>query len=335
MDRFEKILDIEKRYRRKADGIFERYKKEESEMRKRLSPEAFRNEWFLGRWVQYAGNFRAETEAAVGKVNDIFQELRDELQKWMVKPVEPGVLETLHCVRDFGLRLSLQELKIIESGINGYLGKKIFASIVKDSGFNTRCINIDELLSTLDTAQSIVESRIRSYAGKGGNEGFPGRDLIEHKIINGVDMGEYSLPELAMASVEPRSNDLDYVKKIFEKAKAPITYVLSEKEAGDIAKKLDPLIDRWGDINTKGADKVREEIPDIVSRLDSMPDDYEHKETFKKYFLLNYAGAKNHPETERVKESESIIDESSSLGQAKEYADRRGAVNMDILDQFK
>ncbi|MCI8724680.1 MAG: hypothetical protein HFG66_00875 [Hungatella sp.] len=335
MDRFEKVLEIEKKYRRNADRIFEKYRKEESEMRKRLSPEAFRNEFVLGRWVQIAGNFRVETDITVKKISEVFQESREELREWMVKPVEPGVLETLRCIRDFGLRLSLQELRVIELGISSsYMGKKIFESIVKDSGFNTRCINIDELLSTLDTAQSIVELRIRSYAGKGGNEGFPGRDLIEHKIINGVDMGEYSLPELAMASVEPRSNDLDYVKKLFEKAKAPISYVLSEKEAEDIAKKLDPLIDRWGDINTKGADKVREEIPDIVSRLDSMPDDYEHKEAFKKYFLLNYAGAKSQPEINSAKESESIIEESSSLEQAKEYADRRGTVNMDILNQF-
>lgn len=335
MDRFEKILEIEKQFRKKADGIFANYKKEETEARKRLSPESFQSEFVLGRWVSYAGSFRSETDITVRRVNEIFQELRDELRAWMIKPVEPGVLEVLRCIREFGIRLSLQELKVIEPEINNsYLGKKAFLSIAKDNGFSTKCINIDELLSTLDTAQSIVESRIRSYAGKGGNEGFPGRDLIEHKIINGVDMGEYSLPELAMASVEPRSNDLDYVKKLFEKAKAPISYVLSEKEAEDIAKKLDPLIDRWGDINTKGADKVREEIPDIVSRLDSMPDDYEHKEAFKKYFLLNYAGAKSQPEINSAKESESIIEESSSLEQAKEYADRRGTVNMDILNQF-
>ena len=61
---------------------------------------------------------------------------------------------------------------------------------------------------------------------------------------------------------------------------------------------------------------------------------YEHKEAFKKYFLLNYAGAKSQPEINSAKESESIIEESSSLEQAKEYADRRGTVNMDILNQF-
>lgn len=335
MDRFEKILEIEKQFRKKADGIFANYKKEETEARKRLSPESFQSEFVLGRWVSYAGSFRSETDITVRRVNEIFQELRDELKAWMIKPVEPGVLEVLRCIREFGIRLSLQELKVIEPEINNsYLGKKTFLSIAKDNGFSTKCINIDELLSTLDTAQSIIESRIYSYAGKGGNEGFPGRDLIEHKIINGVDMGEYSLPELAMASVEPKSNDLDYVKNLWIKMRAPMTYILTEEEAKSIAKKLDPLVDRWGDVDTKGAEKVREEMPDIISRLDSMPDDYEHKETFRKYFLLNHAGSKNQSESENKKEPESSLVASPSIKQAKEYAERHGTVNMDILNQF-
>ncbi len=332
MDRFEKILEIEKQFRKKADGIFANYKKEETEARKRLSPESFQSEFVLGRWVSYAGSFRSETDITVRRVNEIFQELRDELKAWMIKPVEPGVLEVLRCIREFGIRLSLQELKVIEPEINNsYLGKKVFLSIAKDNGFSTKCINIDELLSTLDTAQSVVESRIRSYAG---GEGFPGKDLIDHKIIDGVDWGEYSLPELAMASVEPKSNDLDYVKNLWIKMRAPMTYILTEEEAKSIAKKLDPLVDRWGDVDTKGAEKVREEMPDIISRLDSMPDDYEHKETFRKYFLLNHAGSKNQSESENKKEPESSLVASPSIKQAKEYAERHGTVNMDILNQF-
>lgn len=332
MDRFEKILEIEKQFRKKADGIFANYKKEETEARKRLSPESFQSEFVLGRWVSYAGSFRSETDITVRRVNEIFQELRDELKAWMIKPVEPGVLEVLRCIREFGIRLSLQELKVIEPEINNsYLGKKTFLSIAKDNGFSTKCINIDELLSTLDTAQSVVESRIRSYAG---GEGFPGKDLIDHKIIDGVDWGEYSLPELAMASVEPKSNDLDYVKNLWIKMRAPMTYILTEEEAKSIAKKLDPLVDRWGDVDTKGAEKVREEMPDIISRLDSMPDDYEHKETFRKYFLLNHAGSKNQSESENKKEPESSLVASPSIKQAKEYAERHGTVNMDILNQF-
>lgn len=49
MDRFEKVLEIEKKYRRNADRIFEKYRKEETEARKRLSPESFQSEFVLGR----------------------------------------------------------------------------------------------------------------------------------------------------------------------------------------------------------------------------------------------------------------------------------------------
>lgn len=189
------------------------------------------------------------------------------------------------------------------------------------------------MIGELNAAQSVIEMRIRAYAGKGGNEGFMGKCLIDHKIIDGIDWGEYSLIEMSMASVE-RSDTLDSVKKMFEKARAPIHYTLTEKEAKSISEKLDPLVDRWGDIDTKGAEKVREEMPDIISRLDSMPDDYEHKETFKKYFLLNHAGSKNQAESENKKEPESSLVASPSIQMAKEYSERHGAVDMDILNQY-
>lgn len=160
-----------------------------------------------------------------------------------------------------------------------------------------------------------------------------GKCLIDHKIIDGIDWGEYSLIEMSMASVE-RSDTLDSVKKMFEKARAPIHYTLTEKEAQNIAEKLDPLIDRWNDIDKKGLDKVREEIPDLLSRLESMPDSYEHKETFKKYLLLNHMGGKNQPETDGKDEPESLLDVSPSVELAKGYADQHGTVNMDILNQY-
>lgn len=332
MDKFEKILDTERAYRRKADKIFADYKKEEAQMRARLSPEAFKNEFLYGRWITIAANFRSETDSTVRKVTEIFGDLKHELREWLMRPVKPEILEIMRYTNDFKLHLSLNELKVIEREIvNAYFGRKIFVSIAKNNGFYADSIDIDELLCTLDTAQSVVESRIRSYAG---GEGFPGKDLIDHKIIDGVDWGEYSLPELAMASVEPKSNDLDYVKNLWIKMRAPMTYILTEEEAKSIAKKLDPLVDRWGDVDTKGAEKVREEMPDIISRLDSMPDDYEHKETFRKYFLLNHAGSKNQSESENKKEPESSLVASPSIKQAKEYAERHGTVNMDILNQF-
>lgn len=332
MDKFEKILEIERAYRRNAKRIFTEYKKEESAARARLSPEAFKREFVLERWAKIAGNFRAETDSAVRKTTEIFNELRDELEDWMVKPVQPGILETLRCIREFGLRLSLQELRVIEQGVSeSYLGKRLFASIANCSGFCVKDVSAEELLSALSAAQSIVEHRIRTYAG---GEGFPGKDLIDHKIIDGVDWGEYSLSELAMSSIEPKSDNLDFVKKLWEKAKAPIAYTLTEEEAKNIAKKLDPLIDRWGDIDKKGAEKVREEMPDIISRLDSMPDSYANKEAFRKFYLLNHTGSENQAETNNKKEPESSLEASPSMEQAKEYADRRGTANMDILSQF-
>lgn len=334
MDKFEKILEVERSYRKKADKTFADYKKEESAARARLSPEAFKLEFVCDRWAQIAGKFRAETDSTVREISGIFEELRDDLKSWMMKTVQPGILETLRCVRDFGLRLSLQELKAIEPEISSaYLGKKILVQIAKDSGFHAECTNIDELIGELNAAQSVIEMRIRAYAGKGGNEGFMGKCLIDHKIIDGIDWGEYSLIEMSMASVE-RSDTLDSVKKMFEKARAPIHYTLTEKEAQNIAEKLDPLIDRWNDIDKKGLDKVREEIPDLLSRLESMPDSYEHKETFKKYLLLNHMGGKNQPETDGKDEPESLLDVSPSVELAKGYADQHGTVNMDILNQY-
>ena len=46
------------------------------------------------------------------------EEIRNDLKRWALKPVDPGTLQILQCMHDFGIKLSRSELSIIESSVD-------------------------------------------------------------------------------------------------------------------------------------------------------------------------------------------------------------------------
>ena len=265
----------------------------------------------------------------IGKTEEIFDDLKAEFNDWILKPIEPGILQTLDCVKRFGLRLSEKELKVIEKGVaDSYLGRKIFSAIARDNGFSVNYIDADVLMDNLDAAKNVTISSIKAYAGN-SKESFPGRDLIEHNIIDGVDYGEFTVPQMAIASQFPaNAGSFQVTKSLWERAKAPLLYKLSEEEVQFIGSKIEGLVDRWGDVNPTKADKLREEIPDLLSRLDSMPKDYGNVEILKKYYIL---GGSVSPKEEKSEQEDSHL---KSLDIVKRYAEKNGSVNEDILIQY-
>lgn len=329
MDKFEKILEIIEDHRVTVDKIFSDYQKAEQKARTKYSPEGFAVEFMVGEYPKYAGRARSCVDLDVEKVKDIFDQARTEFNQWMMKPVKPDVLQTLDYVRKFGLRLSRTELQVIEKEVSdSYFGRKIFSAIAKDNGFITECVDADSLLESLDCAEDYAEEMILAYAGRGGNEGFPGKDLIEHRIQNGIDYGEYSLPEMAIAASPTKNSSLDIAKNLWGKMKAPFLYTLSPEETKNLGKKIDGLVDRWGDIDQKGADKLREEVPDILSRLESMPKNNDNVDALKKYYVLgNVDSKKQQPE-----ETSTIL---ASAEAAQEYVKSKlGVADTKILDQY-
>lgn len=327
MDSFTKIAGVIEEHRTTVDKIFLDYQKAEQRARARFSPENFRTEFLIGEYPKYAGKARSCVDFDVEKVKDIFGQVRNDLSEWMLKPVKPDVLQTLDYVRRFGIRLSRTELQVIEKEIDSYFGRRIFSEIAKESGFIAECVDADSLLNSLDCAESCVEETIRAYAGRGGNEGFPGKDLIEHKIQGGIDYGAYTLPEMAIAA-SPTYSSLDIAKNLFEKMKAPFLYTLSPEEVKSLENKIEGLVDHYGDIDKKGADKLRGEMPDILSRLESMPEKTDNADALKKYYVLGNVDAKK----QQPEETSTII---ASAEVAQKYAESKlGAAGMNILDQY-
>lgn len=330
MDKFERILEIINNYKKEADKIFSEYKKAEASARAKYSEAGFKTEFILNQWPKYAGKVRGNANLAIGKIEEIFDDLEAEFSDWILKPIESGTLQTLDCVKRFGLRLSEKELKVIEKGIadSSYLGRKIFSAIAKDNGFSVNYIGVDVLIDNLDVAKNVTISSIKAYAGN-SEESFPGRDLIEHNIVDGVDYGEFTVPQMAIASQFPaNAGSFQATKSLWERAKAPLLYRLSEEEVQFIGSKIEGLVDRWGDVNPTKADKLREEIPDLLSRLDSMPKDYGNVETLKKYYIL---GGSASPKEEKSEQEDSHL---KSLDIVKQYAAKNGLVNEDILVQY-
>lgn len=330
MDKFEKVLEIIEDYRGTADRLFADYKKAEATARKKYSEAGFHQEFILNEYPLYAGKLRSEADDSVRKANDIFDDLQEQLEEWIVKPVQPDILATLNYIRNFGLRLTLKELQILEKNIVGsYFGVRLFAAIATESGFAAQYVDADTLIDALDSARSITESTIRAYAGRGGEAGFPGRDLLPHKIRNGCDFGEYAIYELSIASHPTKNGSIETASKLWQQAKAPLHYELTTEETKRLEQEINGLVNHLGQVDEVGAGKLREKMPDILSRIHSLPKDKEYKkaEALEKFYVL---GRSENKKGDTEPKTESIL----KTLPAKNYAINHGQANADILNQY-
>ena len=337
MDKFTKIIEIVKDYQKEVDKIFSDYRKAEKKAREKYQPEAFKIEFIAGQWPNYAGRARAMADGAVREVDALFDSLRTELDQWATAKVEPGILETLRYVRDFGLRLSRYELQAIEPGIrDSYMGQKIFSAIARSSGFETGVVQMDELINSLTSARSATAYNIRCFAGSPA-DGFPGRDLIDHRFVDGNDWGEYSTIDMTNASLFPHKNgNIRTAQALWERSRAPMRYELTSQEADKLMSEIEKAADLHGHVSKEAADRLIAVIPDILDRMDSLPDaDREDVRSLKKYYAIGAVGTSDTSSLPLAKEQGSILQQPSpALEAAKSYALNHGPADKDILANF-
>lgn len=340
MNKFDKIIEIVKDYQKEANKIFSEYQKAEKKARERYQPEAFKTEFIAGQWPGYAGKARAMADIAIKEVDALFDSLRTELDQWATAKVEPGILETLRYVRDFGLRLSRYELQAVEPGIrDSYMGQKIFSAIARSSGFETSAVQMDELINSLTSARSATAYNIRCFAGSPA-DGFPGRDLIDHRFVDGNDWGEYSPIDMTNASLFPTKNGgIRTAQALWERSRAPMHYELTSQEADRLMGEIEKAADLSGHVSKDAADRLITAIPDILDRMDSLPDtDREDVKSLRRYYVLGSVGEGHTSDTTSnplTKEQESILQQPSpALEVAKGYVMSHGPADKDILANF-
>ncbi|WP_419094362.1 hypothetical protein, partial [[Ruminococcus] torques] len=119
--KFEEILKVVKDYQRTADRQFSEYQKKVSRMKSELNDETFNRKMKLEVYPYYFGTLTSDRNMAKEEVHSICEDIKGDLKSWMMKPIKPETMQILSCINDFGIRLSREELSILEDDVKSNL----------------------------------------------------------------------------------------------------------------------------------------------------------------------------------------------------------------------
>ena len=286
MDRtnFEKILHEVKNYHRDADGLFAEYYKKVDQMRKELRDDVFQQKIKDDVYPYYSGTLMGCQTVAKSNIHAICESIKDDLKSWTLKPIRPETMQILSCINDFNIRLTKDELSILEADVKGNMfAGKIFTEIAKNNGYRVQMPDVTAYLKALRTAESDACVAIDAYCGSSPD--FIGRDLLDKRRFNGSPIGEWEVwYRIYAAEYAEKHNSLDEAAGMWEQSKVSIAYTLTEKERA----RLKDIIDDIGKLDgTEKTEKIKRLLgsdSDINDKLQLMGDDY--KEIAAQYMVV-------------------------------------------------
>ena len=279
--KFEEILQVVKDYQRTADRQFSEYQKKVSRMKSELNDETFNRKMKLEVYPYYFGTLTSDRNMAKEEVHSICEDIKGDLKSWMMKPIKPETMQILSCINDFGIRLSREELSILEDDVKSNLfAGKIFSGIAKNNGYAVKLPDFTEYLRILMVVESDAGIAIDAYCGAAPD--FPGKDLLDKQRRNGAAFGEWQIwSRMYAANFENTHSSLDDASRMWEQSKVSVEYTLTEAERDRIKKMMDEVekLDEAGK-----ADKMLSILgneKDLPDKLRLMGDDY--RELASKY----------------------------------------------------
>lgn len=282
MTNIEKIGSIVKKYQEEADRRFETYNEKVGRIRERYKDEAAKMEIMQNVWPEAQGTLSYKREAAKEQIEEVCETIREDLRKWTLRPVSPNTLQLLHSIHDFKIKLSMEELKMIEGEVRGNLiASKIFAGLAAEYGYYVAIPSVDNCLQELRELESFAKTAIGAYAGRPGKGGqFPGNDLLDKRTVNGVPMGEYQVWEkMIAADFTEKNKSMERTAELLEASKVDLKYSLTKKETARI-KGLVDAIENDSISNSQKKEKMAallQSEPDMAAKISLM--DAEIKDT--------------------------------------------------------
>lgn len=271
---FEEILKEVKDFQRTADRIFSEYYKKVSKMKAELRDEVFQKELRMNVYPYYSGTLMAERTAAKSNIHAICESIADDLKDWTLKPIKPETMQILNCINSFNIRLTKDELSILESDVRENLfAAKIFSEIARKNGYLASMPDATGYLKALRITEADACLAVDAYCGSAPD--FPGRDLLDKHRINGVAVGEYEIwHRMYAANYAEKHSSLDEAAGMWEQSKVDISYTLTESERSRIKKMIDEVeqMDEAGKA-TKMISLLEAE-KDLPDKLRLMGDDY-------------------------------------------------------------
>lgn len=244
MTNIEKIQNIVKDFQKYADRKIATYNERVSDIKSKYRPEVAITEIQQNVWPQTAGLLWSEKESAKQKISDVYEDILADTRKWTLRPIKPETLTLLHSIHDFGIKLTINELKMIETEVSGNLiASKIFAGLATEYGYAVRVPSVDGLLQELREFKSFAETAVDAYAGRPDKSGkFPGNDLLEKRKVNGIVQGEYAIWEkLLAADFVEKNASMQRAAELLENSKVSLSYSLTERETSRIKTLIDDI----------------------------------------------------------------------------------------------
>lgn len=282
MTNVETIGSIVRKFQEEADRRFATYNEKVGRIRERYKDEAAKMEIMQNVWPEAQGTLSYKREAAKEQIEEVCEAIREDLRKWTLKPVSPNTLQLLHSIHDFKIKLSMEELKMIEGEVRGNLiASKIFAGLAAEYGYYVAIPSVDNCLQELRELESFAKTAIDAYAGRPGKGGqFPGNDLLDKHTVNGVPMGEYQVWEkMIAADFTEKNKSMERTAELLEASKVDLKYSLTKKETARI-KGLVDAIENDSISNSQKKEKMTallQSEPDMAAKISLM--DAEIKDT--------------------------------------------------------
>lgn len=282
MTNIEKIGDIVRDYQKEADRRFVAYNEKVERIRERYKDEAAKLEIMQNVWPEAQGALSYKRETAKEQIEEVCEAIREDLRKWILKPVSSNILQLLHSIHDFKIKLSMEELKMIEGEVSGNLiASKIFAGLAAEYGYYVQVPSVDNCLQELRELEAFAKTAIDAYAGKPGEGGiFPGNDLLDKRMVNGVSMGEFQVwDKMIAADFTEKNKSMERTAKLLETSKVDLKYSLTKKETARI-KGLVDAIENDNISNNEKKEKMAALLrsePDMAAKISLM--DIETKDT--------------------------------------------------------
>ena len=275
MTNVETIGSIVRKFQEEADRRFATYNEKVGRIRERYKDEAAKMEIMQNVWPEAQGTLSYKREAAKEQIEEVCEAIREDLRKWTLRPVSPNTLQLLHSIHDFKIKLSMEELKMIEGEVRGNLiASKIFAGLAAEYGYYVAIPSVDNCLQELRELESFAKTAIDAYAGRPGKGGqFPGNDLLDKRTVNGVPMGEYQVWEkMIAADFTEKNKSMERTAELLEASKVDLKYSLTKKETARIKSLIDNI-----EKNSISDSEKKEKIsalmqsePDFAAKIDLM-----------------------------------------------------------------
>ena len=286
MTNIEKIGDTVEKFQREADQRFADYNRKVKKIRETYKEEVAKLEIMQNVWPEAQGTLSFKREQAKQQIEEVCEAIREDLRKWTLKPVSPSTLQLLRSIRDFEIELTMSELKMIEGEVSGNLfASKIFAKLAAEHGYYVEVPKVDDCLRELRELESFAKSAVDAYAGRPDKSGiFPGNDLLEKRMVNGVPVGEYvSWQKLNAAEFTEKNGSMKRASDLLAASRVDLKYSLTQKETARIRN----LIDGIENDNISNSEKrhkisaLLKSEPDMLSKISLM--DTETKDIVSKY----------------------------------------------------